>query len=224
VYDMRPGADNNGYRTEAQLIAGIRAGDWLAFETVYRTYWPQLVAFARGYGARSKHDAQELAQDVFFGIWRNRTTWDVQSGLEAYLFGAIRNRVHRMRRSRLPRVGRPVRTSVDNSGEHRPIIGELTAATNTIVDRMPDRCRDVYRLRYVEGLDIRTIAKMLNLALPTVKRHQARAPQGIRRLLTPDRHSEQAGAKRRDHPAPQCISTLSHRPAARGDVNRRHCS
>jgi DNA-directed RNA polymerase specialized sigma24 family protein len=74
--------------TEAQLIAGVRAGDWVAFETIYRAYWPQLVAFARRYRARSRHDSQEIAQEVFFGIWRDRATWDVQHGLEAYLFGA----------------------------------------------------------------------------------------------------------------------------------------
>jgi RNA polymerase sigma-70 factor (ECF subfamily) len=176
VYDIRPaGAGDNGHRTESQLIAGVRTGDWTAFETIYRAYWSQLVAFARRYGARSKHDAQEIAQEVFFGVWRNRTAWNVENGLEAYLFGAVRNRVRRARRLRLTRPRAPVRTTVDNSGEHRPIVGELTATVNAIVDRMPERCRDVYRLRYTEGLDTQTIARTLGLAMPTVKRHQARA-------------------------------------------------
>jgi RNA polymerase sigma-70 factor, ECF subfamily len=176
VYDMRPaGVGDNGRKTEAQLITDVHASDWTAFETIYRAYWPQLVAFARRYGARSKHDAQEIAQDVFFGIWRSRATWDVQNGLEAYLFGAVRNRVVRARRLKLPRLRRPVRTTVDNSGEHRPIVGELTAAIDAIVDAMPDRCRDVYRLRYTDGLNTPAIAKTLNLALATVKRHHARA-------------------------------------------------
>jgi RNA polymerase sigma-70 factor, ECF subfamily len=176
VYDMRPAtADDNGHGTEAQLIAGVRAGDWTAFEAIYRTYWPQLVAFARRYGARSKHDAQEIAQEVFLGVWRNRAAWEVEQGLEAYLFGAVRNRVRRARLVRLSWVGLPLRTTVDNSGEHRPIVGELTATINAIVERMPERCRDVYHLRYTEGLDTQTIARTLHLAVPTVKRHQARA-------------------------------------------------
>src|SRR5580704_18317614 len=130
---MRPAGDN-GRPTEAQLVAGIRAGDWAAFEIVYRTYWPQLVAFARRYGVRSSHDAKEIAQEVFFGVWRNRATWNVQNGLEAYLFGAVRNRVQRARRPRLPRLRRLPRTTVDNSGEHRPIVSELTATIAAIVD------------------------------------------------------------------------------------------
>jgi RNA polymerase sigma-70 factor (ECF subfamily) len=174
VYDMRPAGDN-GQPTEAQLVAGIRAGDWVAFEIVYRTYWPQLVAFARRYGVRSNQDAWEIAQEVFFGIWRNRATWDVQNGLEAYLFGAVRNRVQRARRPRLPRLRRIPRTTVDNSGEHRPIVSELTATINAIVQEMPARCRDVYHLRYTDGLDTRAIAKTLNLSIVTVKRHHARA-------------------------------------------------
>jgi RNA polymerase sigma-70 factor (ECF subfamily) len=176
MYDMRPsGAGDNGPKTEAQLIAGVRAGDLTAFESIYRTYWPQLVEFARRYGARSRHDAQEIAQEIFLGIWQNRASWVVQHGLDAYLFGAVRNRVRRPSTLRLARGRRPARTTVDNSGEHRPILGELTATVNRIVDSMPTRCRDVYHLRYSEGLEIREIARMLRLAVPTVKRHHARA-------------------------------------------------
>jgi RNA polymerase sigma factor (sigma-70 family) len=208
VYDMRPSAGDNGHRTEAQLIAGVRAGDWVAFETIYRAYWPQLVAFARRYGARSRHDAQEIAQEVFFGVWRNRATWDVQNGLESYLFGAVRNRVVRARRLRLPRLRRPVRTSVDNSGEHRPIVSELTAAINAIVEGMPIRCRDVYRLRYIEDMDTHEIAETLNLSIVTVKRHHARALHLLARGLAATEWADVArrvlngtayGALERDH-------------------------
>jgi RNA polymerase sigma-19 factor, ECF subfamily len=209
VYDMRPaGTDNNGRSTEAQLIAGIQAGDLVAFETVYRTYWPQLVAFARRYGARSTHDAQEIAQEIFLGVWRNRATWNVQNGLESYLFGAVRNRVRRARVLRLPRVRRPLRTTVDNSGEHRPIVGELTATINAIVDAMPNRCRDVYHLRYTDGLDTPAIAKTLSLAIATVKRHHARALHLLARGLAATEWADLArrvldgttyGALERDH-------------------------
>jgi RNA polymerase sigma-70 factor (ECF subfamily) len=205
---MRPVGDNSGQPTEAQLIAGVRAGDWGAFETIYRAYWPQLVAFARRYGARSKHDAQEIAQEVFLGVWRNRAAWDVANGLEAYLFGAVRNRVRRARLVRLTRPRLPVRTTVDNSGEHRPIVGELTATIKQIVDRMPERCRDVYHLRYTEGLDTQTTAKTLGLAVPTVKRHHARALHLLARGLAATEWADVArrvldgttyGALERDH-------------------------
>jgi RNA polymerase sigma-70 factor (ECF subfamily) len=175
VYDMRPAGDNR-WQTEAQLIAGIRAGDRTAFEIVYRTYYPQLVAFAQRHGACSKPDAKEIGQEIFLSIWRNRNTWDVRSGLEAYLFGAVRNRVRRACRFRPPQELRATtRTSVDNSGEHRPIISELTATINAIVSDMPTRCRDIYHLHHTEGLNTRAIAKALDLAIPTVKRHHARA-------------------------------------------------
>ena len=209
MFDVRPaGENNNGRRAEAQLIARVRNGDWTAFETIYRAYWPQLVAFARRYGARSKHDAQEIAQEVFFGVWRNRAAWHVENGLEAYLFGAVRNRVRRARPLRLTRLRLPVRTTVDNSGEHRPIVGELTATIHEIVDRMPERCRDVYHLRYTEGLDTHTIAKTLGLAIPTVKRHHARALHLLARGLAATEWADVArrvldgttyGALERDH-------------------------
>jgi RNA polymerase sigma-70 factor, ECF subfamily len=203
----RSGSDN-GNQSESQLITGVRAGDWVAFASIYHKYWPQLVSFARRYGARSKHDAQEIAQEVFFGIWRNRATWDVQNGLESYLFGAVRNRVVRARHFRLPRLRRPARTSVDNSGEHRPIVSELAATINAIVGDMPTRCRDVYHLRYTEGLDTRAIAKTLGVSVVTVKRHHARALHLLARGLAATEWADVArrvldgttyGALERDH-------------------------
>jgi hypothetical protein len=52
----------------------IRAGDMDAFEALYRTYWQRLYAFAFRY-VHSKEDAEEVAQDVFFRIWRGRADW-----------------------------------------------------------------------------------------------------------------------------------------------------
>jgi RNA polymerase sigma-19 factor, ECF subfamily len=176
VFDVRAAGDN-GQDGDPHLIAAIRAGDRMAFERLYRAYWPRLVAFARKYGARSIAEAQELVQDIFFELWRTRERLAIQHGITAYLFGAVRNRVHRARRVRLRVLWpvRPLRASVDNSGEHRPIVGELAATIEAIVDAMPGRCREVYHLRYTEGLSTPAIAAALKLSVVTVKRHHARA-------------------------------------------------
>src|SRR6266516_913233 len=54
---------------ELVWVDRIRAGDVDAFEALYRTYWQRLYAFAFRY-VRSKEDAEEVVQDVFFRIWR----------------------------------------------------------------------------------------------------------------------------------------------------------
>src|SRR2546429_607737 len=68
----------------------IRAGDVDAFEALYRKYWQPLYAFAFRY-VRSKEDAEEVAQEVFFRIWRGRAQWIPAGAVRNYLYLAVRN-------------------------------------------------------------------------------------------------------------------------------------
>src|SRR6266516_1446605 len=67
----------------------IRAGDMDAFEMLYRGYWQRLYAFAFRY-VHSKEDAEEVAQDVFFRIWRGRVDWLPAGGVRNSLNPAAR--------------------------------------------------------------------------------------------------------------------------------------
>src|SRR5207245_8462743 len=68
----------------------IRAGDVDAFEALYRKYWQPLYSFAFRY-VHSKEDAEEVAQEVFFRIWRGRAHWVPLGAVRNYLYLAVRN-------------------------------------------------------------------------------------------------------------------------------------
>ena len=72
-------------------IAGVRAGDDRAFETMFRAYRDDLVAFAESL-LRSHEAAQEIVQDLFLRIWQMRDLWEPRGPLNAYLYRATRNR------------------------------------------------------------------------------------------------------------------------------------
>jgi RNA polymerase sigma-70 factor, ECF subfamily len=165
---------------EQALIAAVRHGDRTAFEAIYRAYWPSLVRFARRIGGLSIEDAKELVQDVFLSVWRAHARWTVRGDLRSYLFGAVRHRARApmLRRRRVaepPPEDSDRGPTVDNSGPHRPVVRELEAAIAAIIDAMPERCREVYLLRHVDGLDAHDVAAALGLSLVTVNRHHARA-------------------------------------------------
>jgi DNA-directed RNA polymerase specialized sigma24 family protein len=151
--------------SDAQLIAAVRAGDRSAFEAIYRAYRPRLLAFARRHGELSPQNAHEAVQDVFLTLWTSRAGWHPPSGIKPYLFAALRRR-----------VGLPTPRKVDNHRDASiPYLAGLEAAITAIVDAMPARYRDVYRLRHIEGLDAETVADVLGVSMPTVKRRHARA-------------------------------------------------
>jgi len=75
---------------ELVWVDRIRAGDVDAFEALYRKYWQPLYAFAFRY-VRSKEDAEEVVQDVFFRIWRGRADWVPAGAVRNYVYCAVRN-------------------------------------------------------------------------------------------------------------------------------------
>jgi RNA polymerase sigma-70 factor (ECF subfamily) len=173
-------------REEETLIAAVRAGDRQAFETLYRAYWPLLVTFARRIGGLATEDAKELVQDVFLSLWRSRERWSVRDSLSSYLFGAVNNRAPELGVKRRRAIDPPLsewEPMVDNSGPHRPVVHELEERVASIIEAMPKRCRQVYLLYHVDGLDTRAIAAALGLSGITVNRHHARALHLIARGL-----------------------------------------
>jgi len=182
-----PSWDDNA-RTDADeraWVDRIRAGDRDAFEALYRAYWERLYTFAFRY-LHSKEDAEEVAQDVFFRIWRGRAHWLPAGAVRNYLYVAVRNAA----RDRLERaaVARRWRTSVV---EPAPAIQadleatDLVAAVERALAELPPKRAVVCKLRLVDGLSYAQIAHRLGISVKTVETQLARGLKFLRNRIRP---------------------------------------
>lgn len=138
--------------------------------------------------------AEELVQDVFFKVWNKREQLAEIDVLRTYLLRAARNTaLNHLRRQRLEQAheereaakGEPVSTeATDDSAS----TGELTAAVNAAIDRLPPRCREVFLLSRDAGLTYGEIARELDISIKTVETQMGRALKTLRLLLAPFRH------------------------------------
>src|SRR5205823_12422573 len=117
----------------------IRGGDRTAFEALYRKYWQPLYAFAFRY-VRSKEDAEEVVQDVFFRIWRGRADWVPAGAVRNYVYCAVRNaaRDRRGRAAVARRGGGPVRQVATSAAVQSELeAAELVATVQRARDELP---------------------------------------------------------------------------------------
>jgi len=175
--DVRTDAD------ERALADGIRAGDVDAFEVLYRRYWERLYAFAFRY-LRSKEDAEEIVQEVFFRIWRGRAHWVPAGAVRNYLYLAVRNSA----RDRLERaaVARRRRTSQrEPVAEVQPDLeaADLVAAVERALTELPAKRAEVCKLRLVAELSYAQIAQRLGICEKTVETQLARGLKFLRDRL-----------------------------------------
>jgi RNA polymerase sigma-70 factor (ECF subfamily) len=177
---------------DPQLPAQIRAGDAFAFERCFRAMHGPLVAFtARYVGDRAR--AEEVVQELFLAVWRDRETLVVSGSFRAYLYSAARNRALNVRRRDAVerdwtddealdgvRVLHPSPTEPDAVLESAELQSRVTAAFATL----PERCRLAMHLRWREGLSYAEIADVLGIGVKGVENQLARGLKALRARLT----------------------------------------
>jgi RNA polymerase sigma factor (sigma-70 family) len=191
-----------GTHDEAALVARVRAGDEAACETLYLAYHERLWRFAYGF-VHSRDIAEEIVQDVFLAVWRDRATWDLRTCARAWLYAAVRN--HALNHVRHARVEARVIDAADPRGESAArahgtdgAVGmgapapdaqtavearELDEAVAQALAALPERRRLAMVLRWKHDLSPAEIACVLDTTPGSVRVLLTRARQELSALL-----------------------------------------
>ena len=144
-----------------------------AFRVLYDRYWEDLYkkALCR---LNNPEDAQDIVQEVFVSLWRNRSTIEVNDSLAPYLFTALKYAIIKLvyRKARkgisLPLSFLELEKYVSGIAEEVEY-KELRSAIDREVASLPDRMREIYKLSRVNHLRNTEIAERLNISEQTVK-------------------------------------------------------
>ena len=69
---------------EQQQLRRIRKGDIGSFEELFRRFYQGLLGYARNL-VRSDEVAEEVVQDVFYNVWKNRESLRITRSWQSYL-------------------------------------------------------------------------------------------------------------------------------------------
>lgn len=177
------------------LISRVRAGDRKAFDELCRKYYAMLVSYARLF---LKDDwAEDVVQDVFYNVWQNRAALDDSNSLYKYLLRSVYNRalnyLDKNRRAGDYRAYYQERIASMGSAyyapDNSPIIrklysDDLRASLDAAIESLPPKCREVFRLSYLEDLSNREISERLGISQSTVENHMYSALKQLRRKLS----------------------------------------
>jgi RNA polymerase sigma-70 factor (ECF subfamily) len=185
---------------EAALVAALRAGDGVAYETVVRTCGGPMLALA-GRILRNDEDARDAVQDAFLSAFKGLDRFDGRSKLLTWLHRITLNAALMKLRSRRHKPERSIEDLLPHftDDEHqidRPALWpeqaadvaqrrELRATVRGCIDRLPEAYRTVLLLRDIEGLDTDETARLLGANNAVVKTRLHRARQALRTLLAP---------------------------------------
>ena len=161
--------------TDEELVRRCLKGHPDAMRELIDRFQPEIFALCfRLLGHR--HDAEDVAQEVFLRIFRSLNKWDSSRPLRPWIFGITVNRC----RTCISKRGRiPEPTEFLQDVPSRPADSpaeELTTALQTAINTLRDDYREVFILFHEQGQPYDEIAVVVGRPVGTVKTwlHRAR--------------------------------------------------
>jgi RNA polymerase sigma-70 factor (ECF subfamily) len=137
-----------------------------------------------------EHDAEDVVQDAFVSLFKRVHTLREATALKSFIMSiAVLTTKHELRRRKFRRwVGLghasdvPDLRVVQDGDDSR----EALARFYRLLDRLRDRDRTAFVLRFVEGMEVADVASALGVSVPTVRRSFTRAWQRVSLLASRD--------------------------------------
>lgn len=169
----------------------LKEGDAKAFDQLFGHYSKRLYYFTLGY-LKSKEQAEEIVQDVFYKIWLNRESLKPELSFKAYIFKIAYRRItelfQKMAQEQAYRH-EIISTSFDfdNNLDERSDYHSLLELVDRIVSELPPRQKEIFTKRKREGLAVKEIADLLDIAPKTVENHLNEALRTIKSGLSKEK-------------------------------------
>jgi RNA polymerase sigma-70 factor (ECF subfamily) len=180
--------EQSGNFDQLPLIASLKEGNEKAFELIYDRIANRIYLFILKKVA-IRETAEEILQEVFIALWNNRHSIEVNTSLEAYLFGIAKNKIFSFMRSESVRNKYAADFSLfvqkykDNSLEESMDLNDLHQVLDEKIAELPDKCQIAFRMSRFEHASISEIAKTMNISTRTVENYITQALRHLRTNL-----------------------------------------
>jgi len=179
---------------DAELLAGMRAGNSAAFAALMRNNNQRLYRLARGF-LRDDLEAEEAVHDGYVSAFTHLDGFRGGSSLATWLARIVSNEALARLRRRRPTVeiGEMAETLAATDGplttaeptpEQAIARREIRNAIEKAVDELPPYFRSVFMLRAIEQMSVEETASCLGIPGETVKTRLHRANKLLRQALT----------------------------------------
>ncbi|SHK95903.1 RNA polymerase sigma-70 factor, ECF subfamily [Chitinophaga jiangningensis] len=146
-----------------------------SFEDLFRENHAHCLAFAAHYTG-DMHEAEEIVQQVFLKLWEKRDTIVITGPVKSYLFSAIRNAaISQWRKDAVRSEKETAYSQQRDAATQAAEVRELEQLYHQALERLPDRCREVFILSRHQQMKYAEIAATMNISVKTVENQMGKA-------------------------------------------------
>lgn len=179
-----PQSQVTGHAEAAVLFAAWRSGDPSAFDELVDLFHP-MVSRVAGRLLAQRADAEDAVQETFWRFYRSGGSLRNPDLLQAWLYRAVVNvsRSIGARARRRAEVGLEHGLAAESPSLESGALLALREAIEAALRELTPKEREAVVLRDVENLEIREVAKAMNVFEVTVRTHLSRGRLKLRESL-----------------------------------------
>lgn len=170
-----------------KIVKDLRNGDKQALDEIYKFFYPKLYVFAKSF-LKVEDDINDILQDVFVKLWLNREKISKVETFNSYLFTIAKNAIvsyfrEKSKDQKFEARVKEILVSTENEYNDELEYKDLKQNLESIIDQLPDKRKQIFKLSREEGLSNKEIAEKLDISVKTVEDHMRHALQVIRKHL-----------------------------------------
>jgi RNA polymerase sigma-70 factor (ECF subfamily) len=173
-------------KKQNDLISCLKNGEEDAYVFLVKTYNKLLFSYAISL-TNDRAMAEDIVQDVFFGIWKDRKKLNTSYSLKNFLFkityNKFINQYHKNRAiSSLERAYMESLNEIVDERNSELLKKKIELVTEGIAN-LPKKCKETFLLSKKEGLTNIEIAEYLDISVKTVEGHLTKAYKLLRKNI-----------------------------------------
>jgi RNA polymerase sigma-70 factor (ECF subfamily) len=177
----------NNRDEDKSLFDAMKEGSESAFTALYDKYWERAYYVAYKH-TQSEQESEDLVHDVFMDLWKNRNSITIKKEVSTYVFTALKYKIFRMYDAKAVRTQyadmiKNKQPEISNTTEKTLSFNELYSLIEYEVERLPEKCRIVFKMRRFENFTIEEIAQKLDISPNTVNNQITKASKSLKLSL-----------------------------------------
>jgi RNA polymerase sigma-70 factor, ECF subfamily len=169
------------------VLKKIQSGDLKEFEKLFKLFYSPLCVYANRL-LNDKDKAEEIVQEIFYKIWKNREFLDIKVAFKPYLYRSVHNNCLQAIEHNGVEEKYKLHIMLDNKDfVTDPLkemeLEEMNHVIENTMENLPERCRTIFTMNRYEGLKYREIAEKLKISVKTVEAEMGKALYTFRQNL-----------------------------------------
>ena len=176
-------------KTDQELITSLKNGNESAMDVLFRRHYSSICRSVYRI-LKDSNLAEDIAQEVFLGLWKKREKLNITTSVQAYLKRAAVNKSLNFIRDQKVKFDdeekMPVLSNNQSTTQQELEADDLQKLINDSIDLLPTKCKLVFTLSRFEEMSYQEIANELNISIKTVENQISKALKFLRKALRQD--------------------------------------